>query len=158
MTRPTFKRPPFVLLALVGLLILTGRAGPTVGQELPPGPTTVHRSSFEVADQPATFDSIQMVLDFAPGAWTPPHFHDGETLVLVLEGEMTVRQDGVETTYRAGEGWRETPRVIHAAGNAAADKARIAATFLLPKGAQLTTVAPAAGAPAPAQVPARGLE
>jgi quercetin dioxygenase-like cupin family protein len=143
------KRPTFFVVALVTLLTLTGSSPRvTTGQELPPGPTTVYRSTFEVANQPALFDTIQMVLDFAPGAWTPPHSHGGETLILVQEGQMTLRQGDTETTYGPGESWREMPGAIHAAGNTTTERARVFVTFLLPKGAQLTTLAAAAPAPA----------
>jgi hypothetical protein len=43
----------------------------------------------------------------------------------------------------AGEGWREIPGAIHAAGDVGDGQARVLATFLLPKGTQLTTVASA---------------
>jgi quercetin dioxygenase-like cupin family protein len=138
------KRPTFFVATLITLLAFSGSAGLTTGQDLPPGPTTVHRLAFAVTDQPATFETIQMVLDFAPGSWTPPHTHGGETFVTVLEGEITVRQYGSETTYRVGEGWRETPGAVHAAGNTTAEKARVFVTFLLPAGAPLTTVVSAA--------------
>jgi len=134
----------FYLATLVTLLGCSGSAGLTTGQELPPGPTTVGRLAYAVTNQPASFETIQMVLDFAPGSWTPPHTHGGETFVTVLEGEITVRQHGSETTYRTGEGWREMPGVVHAAGNMTAEKARVFVTFLLPEGAPLTTVVSAA--------------
>ncbi len=140
------KAPALLAVSLLFMLTLVGSPRPTAGQEIPPGPTTVLRSSFAVADLQAPFDAIQMVMDLEPGAWTPPHSHGGETLVTVLEGEMTVREEGVETTYRVGESWRETPGAVHAAGNTAADKARIFVTFLLPKGAPLTTVQQSASA------------
>jgi quercetin dioxygenase-like cupin family protein len=141
------KRPTFLLATLVTLLAFSGSAGLATSQELPPGPTTVGRLGYAVTDQPASFETIQMILDFAPGSWTPPHTHGGETFVTVLEGEVTVRQHGSETTYRAGEGWRELPGAVHAAGNMTHEKARVFVTFLLPEGAQLTTVVSAAESP-----------
>jgi quercetin dioxygenase-like cupin family protein len=146
------KRPTFFLATLVTLLAFSGSAVLTTSQELPPGPTTVGRLAYAVTDQPASFETIQMVLDFAPGSWTPPHTHGGETFVTVLEGEITVRQHGSETTYRAGEGWREMPGAVHAAGNMTAEKARVFVTFLLPESAPLTTVVSAAEHPVPVAV------
>ncbi len=138
--------PVGVLLAALGafLFFTVGLVPPTSGQELPPGPKTIHRSSHPVESSPAAFETIQMVMDFAPGAWTPPHFHSGETFVLVLDGQMTVRVGENEQVYGPGEGWRELPYELHVAGNGTGENARIMVTFLLPKGAQLTTVAASA--------------
>lgn len=96
------------------------------------------------AAQPAVaiageFETVQLIIDFAPGSWTPNHVHGGTGLITVVEGEITLRRDGVETLYKAGEGWIEHPNMLHAAGNAGASPARLSAVFLLPKGAILTT-------------------
>ena len=141
--------------------VLPKGAPPTIVQEgaamLAAGPTTMAQGSFEIADPPAQFEVVQLVLDFAPGAWTPPHSHGGPVLVTVLEGQVTERRPGVERRFGPGQGWTENAGDLHAAGNESAAKASVAATFLLRKGAELTTVhealAPAAPAPAPAQVP-----
>jgi quercetin dioxygenase-like cupin family protein len=141
--------------------VLPKGAPPTTVQEgaaMPAAaPTTVATGTFEIADPPAQFEVVQLLLDFPTGAWTPPHSHGGPVLVTVLEGEVTERRPGVERRFRPGQGWTENAGDLHAAGNDGAAKASVAATFLLRKGAELTTVhealAPAAPAPAPAQVP-----
>lgn len=130
-----------MLTAVLAVLALLLSYTVAVGQELPPGPTPVSRSSFEVTAPPAAFDTINLVLDFAPGAWTPMHTHGGEGIVTVLEGTITYRaEDGQERTVAAGEHWLEHPGHLHAAGNDTDTNARVVATFLLPKGAELTTV------------------
>jgi quercetin dioxygenase-like cupin family protein len=107
-------------------------------QELPPGPTAMYRSDFVDAHR---FDVVQLILDFAPGAWTPLHTHGGLVYVTVLEGEMTVREVGSdEQVYGAGASWIEYPGVFAEVGNASTDGAQIFATFLLPEGAALTAV------------------
>lgn len=90
-----------------------------------------------------------MVLDFPSGAWTPLHSHGGQTLVTILAGEVTERRDGVETIYKPGEGWTEQPGALHEAGNTGTEPASLTALFLLPKGAELTTVQAAAPAALP---------
>jgi quercetin dioxygenase-like cupin family protein len=125
-------------------------------QQPPPGPTKVYESKVAVANPPAQADLIQVLLDFAPGAWTPPHTHGGQTLNTVLEGEITLRENNTEKIFKPGEGWSDTPEQVHAAGNAGAAKASLAVAFLLPKGAQLTTVQAAAPAAAPAALPQTG--
>lgn len=138
----------FVVLMFAALALWPASA---LGQELPPGPTTAYPLGRMPLDhQPGPFEETQsLILEFAPGAWTPLHSHGGLTLVRVLEGEMTRRVQGTEDQFRPGEGWVETPGEVHAAGNAGGTPARVLVTFLLPKGAPLTTVAgtPTQGAP-----------
>jgi len=125
-------------------------------QQPPPGPTKVYESKVAVAKVPAQGDLIQVLLDFAPGAWTPPHTHGGQTLNTVLEGEITLRENGADKALKPGEIWSDSPDQVHAAGNAGATKASLAVAFLLPKGAQLTTVQAAVPVAAPATLPKTG--
>ncbi len=142
-------RPLRIVALVVAALALWPAA--VLGQDLPPGPTTIHPlGRLPVEHDPGRFEGTQsLILDFVPGAWTPLHSHGGLTLVRVLEGEMTRRRGGAEDHFKAGEGWVEVPGDIHAAGNAGATPARVLVTFLLPQGAPLTTVAgtPTPGAP-----------
>ena len=118
-------------------------------EQLPPGPTPVYQSKLEVAQPPSQFDLVQLVVDFAPGAWTSTHSHGGLGLITVLEGEVTLRQEGNEKTYKAGENWIEQAGAVHQAGNTTPAQASLAAAFLLPKGAELTTIQAAAPATLP---------
>jgi hypothetical protein len=97
-----------------------------------------------------------VLLDFAPGAWTPPHTHGGQTLNTVLEGGITLRENNTEKIFKPDEGWFATPEQVHAAGNAGLAKASLVVAFILPKGAQLTTVQAAAPQPPPAALPQTG--
>jgi quercetin dioxygenase-like cupin family protein len=126
------------------------------------GPTTVVRGTFDIANPPQQFEVVQVLLEFAPGAWTPAHSHGGPVLVTVLEGQVTERRPGVERRFGPGEGWTENEGDVHAAGNDSGAKTSVLASFLLRRGAELTTVqavplgpAPAAAQPAPAAAPAR---
>jgi len=85
------------------------------------------------------FEAIQIILEYDPGSWSPPHTHGGPTLATVLEGEVTVRKKatGAETVYGAGEFFTEGVGEVFGAGNAGQEKARLAALFLLPEGANL---------------------
>jgi quercetin dioxygenase-like cupin family protein len=107
---------------------------------LPPGPVQQLRATYPLEDAPPDVEVIQIILDFEPGAFTPPHTHGGPGFVTVLEGEMTRRIDGVDEAFRAGEGWIE-PGVVHQAGNLTDTKATVLFVCLLPPGAQLTTLA-----------------
>jgi LPXTG-motif cell wall-anchored protein len=129
-------------------------------QNPPPGPTVVHRATAE-ADRPGSaFELVQLRLEIPPGGWTPAHVHGGQELVVVTAGETTLRQRGrPERAYGVGESWINPTGLVHAAGNIGSATSEVAATFLLPKGAPLTTVQPAAAlaeAAAPAQLPRTG--
>ena len=143
-------RMAFTVLLPKGAAVTTVAGDPSL--EVPPGPTVVYRTSFEAANPAATFDLVNLVLDFAPGASTPLHSQGGQGMVTVLEGEVVHRPDGgAERRVVAGESFMETPGHAHTAGNTSGAKARILFTVLLPKGAELTTVV-AAPAPAPQPV------
>lgn len=127
----TFITPPDTPLTTVVEGMVEG--------ELPPGPTPVHRGEMQSTDVPESFTLVQLVLDFAPGAWTPLHSHGGDTLVTVLEGEMTRSLDGEEETFGPGESWIEPAGQIHAAGNNTDEPARVAVSIVLQPGEAVTT-------------------
>jgi quercetin dioxygenase-like cupin family protein len=135
------KRLPLLSgIFLIALLSLSVGLASGQVQDLPPGPTQQLRATYGIEDAPPEAEVIQIILDFEPGAFTPPHTHGGPGFVTVLEGEMTRRIDGVDETFRAGEGWIE-PGVVHQAGNLTDTKATVLFVCLLPPGAQLTTLA-----------------
>lgn len=150
------KRFLIPVIAAAALVLVSQQGAVTEAQpttqpaaQLPPGPRTVHQSAMEIAMPTGPFDAVQMVLDFAPGAWTPPHSHGGDVLVTVLAGTMTLRTGQGEQAYATGETWVEKPGEVHAAGNAGSAPARLLATFILAEGAPLTTVEQTASADAP---------
>lgn len=117
------------------VLMLSLQQGQVFSQQLPPGPSKVYEAKI-----PLELEVIQVVLEFAPGQWTPPHTHGGQAFNTVLEGEITLRENDTERIFKPGESWTDTVDQVHAAGNAGNKKARLMVTWLLPKGAQLTTV------------------
>jgi quercetin dioxygenase-like cupin family protein len=126
---------------LVALVALALPFDAVAAQEIPPGPTTRHRLTHEVANPPqGPADVVQLLLDFAPGSFTPPHTHSGPTFVMVLEGALTRRTEGKEETFQTGQGWLE-PGVVHAAGNTTDASARMLVTAVIPVGAPFTTIA-----------------
>jgi quercetin dioxygenase-like cupin family protein/uncharacterized OsmC-like protein len=114
--------------------------------ELPPGPTALHRGEMQVSDVPEAFTLVQIILDFAPGAWTPLHYHGGDTLVTVLEGEMIRSIDGEEETFGPGDSWIEPAGQVHSAGNDSDAPARVAVSIVLSHGEAVTTAVDAADA------------
>jgi quercetin dioxygenase-like cupin family protein len=146
------------LATFIALFAFIIGAGTALGQDVPPGPKVVYRTTMEVTNPPAVFDTINLVLDFAPGASTPLHSHGGQGIVTVLEGELIHQPEGGEKRrLLAGESFLETPGHAHIAANESGANARVLFTALLPKGAELTTLqgAPVGAAP-PAALPKTG--
>lgn len=86
-----------------------------------------------------SYSIVQQVLDFTPGSETPQHRHGGPGLVTVLQGQITLSRDGLIRTFNAGDSFVEMPGETLQASNRGSAEAVVAATFLLPDGAQLTT-------------------
>ncbi len=114
----------------------------------PPAPTTPHLFRTAATLPSAPYEVAQGILDFAPGAQTPMHTHPGLVVVTVLEGELTFATGGAETVYRVGESFVEAPGVAGQARNAGAVRTTVLATYLLPKGAPLSTPVTMPGLPA----------
>lgn len=49
------------------------------------------------------------------GAFYPEHTHDGLTAHIILDGEMTLRMDGLTKTYHAGDRCDVPAGAVHAA-------------------------------------------
>ena len=93
-----------------------------------------------LAEVSGDYDVIQLVLEFRPAAWTPPHTHGGYILGSPLDGELTVRDSqSVEKKYKTGESFVETPGAFLEVGNTGSSAVRVSAVALLPKGGVLTT-------------------
>jgi quercetin dioxygenase-like cupin family protein len=60
-------------------------------------------------------------------------------VITVLQGQVTLNRDGTEMTYNVGESFSETPGQTLQAFNRGSTELIVAATYLLPDGAQLTT-------------------
>jgi quercetin dioxygenase-like cupin family protein len=110
------------------------------GAALPGDRKVVAESRFSVTESSTQSKLVQLVVDFEPGAWTSLHTHGGQAINLVLEGEITLRQNGVELPHRAGQSWTDSSSQVHAAGNTGSGKARLLTNFLLPAGAPEITV------------------
>jgi quercetin dioxygenase-like cupin family protein len=102
-------------------------------------PSVVAQSRFMVTNPQAQAELVQLVVDFAPGAWTSLHTHGGQAINLVLAGEITLRHGGGDHGHRAGQAWTDSSGMLHAAGNTGTGNARLLTNFLLPKGAPQTT-------------------
>ena len=101
----------------------------------------------QVTAPAATFDVVQIIQDFAPGAAAPVHKHGGPGQITVFEGTLTQREGAKQTVYAAGSGWLEPPDQLGSPANLGSVPASLAATFLHQAGVPLTTIVGAPGAP-----------
>jgi quercetin dioxygenase-like cupin family protein len=88
-----------------------------------------------------------VIVDFAPGAASPPHRHPGVVFGYVLEGAVEIAlNSAAPILYRKGDSWYEPPRALHrvAWNKSSTEPARILAFLIVDKGHQL--VEPAEGA------------
>ena len=63
-------------------------------------------------------------------------------LNIVLEGAITLRRQGAETAFATGKDWVDPADLVHDARNTGTAKGSLLATFLVPKGAQVSAPAP----------------
>lgn len=132
------KKIIFLMIAVV-LPVLLGQVDFALGQEEILSPEVKFQSVFKVVNPPARFEMVQLVEEFGYGAWLPEHSHTGPGFATVLEGAVTVRAQEVEQSYEAGETFVEPAGVTTEVGNVSPQRAKLMLTFLLPKGAELTT-------------------
>lgn len=130
-----------VMLALLAPVplgaALTAAAAPTE----PVGPKASFQGTFPLTVQAGDYDLVYLVLDFAPGAGIPLHFHGGPALVVGMEGELTLHPlGGDEHVLTPGDVMNEKALVQHTMTNLSTTNTRIMAVILLPKGADVTTV------------------
>jgi quercetin dioxygenase-like cupin family protein len=106
---------------------------------LPP-PTVVSQAAFPLTLPAEDASLVSVILDFPPGTGIPLHVHGGPVLAQVLEGAMTLHDQGTATTYKQGEMWTEVPGHAHSAANEGSGNARVLVASLLPKGEDLQTL------------------
>lgn len=110
------------------------------GQAATPGPTEVSQAKFPLTVGSGEYDLITSILEFPTGAGVANHKHGGNVLVTVLSGDMTLREKGTEKIIKTGESWTESPGNVHSVVNAGTSTARVVAVYLVPKGAEVTTI------------------
>ena len=73
---------------------------------------------------------LMSTVTYPPGGASPPHRHDAQVFVYVLEGELIMQvQGGPKVTLRPGETFYESPSDVHAVSANASQTAP--ATFLV---------------------------
>jgi len=83
-------------------------------------------------------ETLQVRVDFEPGAVSIKHSHPGEEIAYVLEGSLEYRLEGrAPVTLHAGEALFIPAGVAHVAKNVGGGKASELATYIVEKGTPL---------------------
>jgi quercetin dioxygenase-like cupin family protein len=136
-------RRAILTLAALGIIGSAGGAGNpgNVIAQVPPFKRTVlQQADISVPGH----EVVSAVAEFQPGASPGRHTHFGEEIGYVLEGTVSLEQQGKPTvTLGAGQSFLIPAGTIHNATNNGAGVARLLATYIVEKGKPLATPAPA---------------
>ena len=103
-----------------------------------PAPATLYFHRTAAVLPAGAYEVAHTVLDFAPGAQTPPHTHPGQVVATVLAGEISFTTGGTTRAYKTGESFIELPGVVGQARNVGSAPATVMGVHLLPRGAPLS--------------------
>ena len=127
--------------AIVAVAVFVGAAGIQAlnAQQAP----AVKRSILLKQDSTVPGREVVMAMvELPPGSQEGRHTHPAEAYVFVLEGTITLENEGQPTaTLKAGDVFFVAPGKIHQAINNGKATAKLAAVFVVEKGKPLTTQA-----------------
>jgi quercetin dioxygenase-like cupin family protein len=89
-------------------------------------------------------EATMITVELPPGADSPPHRHNANTLVYVLEGTVVMQvKGGEQVTLRAGDTFYESPTDVHTVSRnpSRSAPARLLVVFVKPVGAPTTVPA-----------------
>jgi quercetin dioxygenase-like cupin family protein len=129
------------------LLILAAvQATPAPGFSTPPAaqPPGITRTPLQQHDlSVAGWETVQMRVDFAPGATAPRHVHAGDEIVYVLKGKIEYRLDGQpRATLGEGDVLFIPKGKPHSAANVGLETASELATYVVEKNKPLVVPLP----------------
>jgi quercetin dioxygenase-like cupin family protein len=111
------------------------------------------KAIFNVPNPPSSpYHAHQSMLLFVPGAGAPLHYHGGPGYITVLQGELTLYEDGVQNVYQAGQSLIETTDKLYKGGNYGDEDMILMVTYLVPDGEDVTTVVDDPEAPEPPEI------
>ena len=130
--------PTIVLLLGAACLLFGCQASPAQAQELKISRTELQRQDLSVPGR----ETIQVRIDFEPGAAFGKHSHPGEEVIYVIEGSFEYEVDGKPpVTLKAGDVLFIPAGTVHAAKNVGTTNAAELATYIVEKGKQLVVLA-----------------
>jgi len=104
-----------------------------------PAPVVVGTATCPINVKEGNYDLISQVVDLPPGGVIPKHKHGGPVVAQVLTGEITVTDAMGVKVFKAGQMFTESPGYVHMAANKGSATTRVAVSYLIPKGAAVTT-------------------
>lgn len=128
------------LIIFLGVLLISWATADEKGTPTVSGPAVVYQAKFPITLQSGEYELQSNIIDFEPGAGMPVHMHGAYVLVVVLDGEILLKEKGKERIVKVGESWIENPGDMHSVVNTGKTKTRVAVSTLLPKGAEATTI------------------
>jgi quercetin dioxygenase-like cupin family protein len=85
-------------------------------------------------------EGVLVQTELEPGAKEPNHTHPGDLFAYVLQGTITLTQDGQPTVQKnVGESFFVPAGKVHAASNQGTANVKLLVTFFVEKGKPLTT-------------------
>lgn len=135
-------------MAVVSALLMLAavQATPAPGFSTPPAaqPPGITRTPLQQHDlSVAGWETVQMRVDFAPGATAPRHVHAGDEIVYVLKGKIEYRLDGQpRATLGEGDVLFIPKGKPHSAANVGLETASELATYVVEKNKPLVVPLP----------------
>ena len=123
---------------IIGVAALAIAAGVTLAQQ-----PAVKRIDLQRHDLSAPGrETIQAIVEIAPGQLAARHSHPGEEIIYVLEGQLEYALDGKPpVTLKAGDVLFIPYGTIHSARNIGTGRGAELATYVVEKGKPLITLA-----------------
>ena len=117
-------------LGLAGILGVHAQQPPTVKRNI------VLKQDMSIPDR----EGVMALVELPPGAAEGRHTHPAEVFAFVLEGSISLENEGNPTvTLKAGDVFHIYPGKVHQATNIGTVTAKLAAVFVAEKGKPLTT-------------------
>ncbi len=135
MKQPTIT---ITILLLVSIGLTCGcQSSPAMAQQSKIKRTELQRHDLSVPGR----ESVQVRIDFEPGASFGKHSHPGEEIIYVIEGSFEYEVEGKPpVTLKAGDVLFIPAGTIHAAKNVGTTNAAELATYIVEKGKQLVVL------------------
>ena len=86
-------------------------------------------------------EGMLVLVEFAPGAATEPHYHPGEELAYLLEGSVSLEVKGKPPiTFKPGDTFHQPPKQVHSVKNLSSTMPAKALAFTIIEKGQPPTV------------------
>jgi quercetin dioxygenase-like cupin family protein len=123
----------FAVAAIAALALVSG----VIAQQ----PVAIKRTIASKTDLVGIADreGVMAWVEIPVGGAEGKHTHPAEVFAFVLEGTISLENDGVKTNLKAGDTFHILPGKVHEGVNTGTTPAKLAAVFVAEKGKPLTT-------------------